>query len=198
MRDLLNKVLYGSSGPQGAPNDGSTVFSIRPNSSDDLLFITPAGAPKEAPPLYTVSKRLTKPSFVVFRGHPSPENTIATATMHLTSSTVDLSVYNQHMVIKNSSLSGSWSFDTPNMGKFKWRVNPLTGTGFELSDQAGQKLAKYGNAGLARLGEKQLAVYVPGDEFFMVTVLLSAVASKELAKVIDKVVGEVAGAVGGI
>ncbi|KAM0347392.1 hypothetical protein ACHAPU_004913 [Fusarium lateritium] len=117
--------------------------------------------------------------------------------MHLSTSRVDLSVFNQFMVIKNSSMTGSWSLQT-NMGKFKWKVNQITGTGFELYDQIGNKVAKYGCAGLTRFGEKQMSIYVPADEFFTVMVLLSAVASKALAKIIDEVVGEVAGAVAGV
>jgi uncharacterized membrane protein len=81
------------------------------------------------------------------------------------------------------------------MGKFKWKLNQYTGTGFELYDRQGNKVAKYGNAGLMNFGEKQVSIYVPGDGFFTAMVVLSAVASKELAKVIDEVVGEVAGAV---
>ena len=81
------------------------------------------------------------------------------------------------------------------MDKFKWKVNQYTGTGFELYDRQGNKIAKYGNAGLMSFGEKQLSIYAPGDEFFTAMVLLSAVASKELAKVIEEVVGEVAGTV---
>ncbi|KAJ4247122.1 hypothetical protein NW762_013260 [Fusarium torreyae] len=195
MRDLLNKVLYGSSGPQ--PNDGSQVLTIRPHPQDDkLLFIVPAGAPKEAPPLYTISKRDSNPSFVCFRGPPAPENTVAMASMHLSTSRIDLSVYNQPMVVKYRSMSGSWHFDTQ-MGRFKWKVNQLTGSGFELHDQAGNKVAKYGSAGLMRIGEKQLSVYVPGDEFFVVMVLMSAVSAKELAGIIEEVVGEVVGGVAG-
>ncbi|CAF3578060.1 unnamed protein product [Fusarium graminearum] len=198
MRELLNKVLYGSSSPQGvSSNDGSQSLVVRPHPNDDnLLIITPAGSPKDAPPLYTISKRLSNPNFILHRGFPAPENAVAVASMHISTSTVDLSVYNQPMVIKNSSMTGSWSFDT-HMGKFKWKVNQYTGTGFELYDRQGNKIAKYGNAGLMNFGEKQLSIYVPGDEFFIAMVLLSAVASKELAKIIEEVVGEVAGAVVG-
>ncbi|KAG8676521.1 hypothetical protein FPOAC2_02604 [Fusarium poae] len=196
MRELLNKVLYGSSSPQGvSPNDGPQSLVVRPHPNDDnLLVITPASSPKDAPPLYTISKRSGNPNFALHRGFPAPENTIAVASMHISTSTVDLSVHNQPMVIKNSSMTGSWSFDT-HMGKFKWKANQYTGTGFELYDRQGNKVAKYGNAGLMSFGEKQLSIYVPGDEFFTAMVLLSAVASKELARVIDEVVGEVASAV---
>ncbi|KAJ4123067.1 hypothetical protein NW768_010060 [Fusarium equiseti] len=195
MRELLNKVLYGSSNPQGvSANDGSQTLLIRPHpNNQDILFITPTGFPKDAPPLYTISKRLTNPSFLVHRGPPAPENIIATASMHISTSTVDMSVYNQPIVIKYSSMSGSWSFDT-HMGRFKWKPNQYTGSGFELHDGQGNKIAKYGSAGLMNFGEKQISVHVPGDEFFIVMVLLSAVASKELAGVIDEVVGEVTGA----
>ncbi|KAF5679765.1 hypothetical protein FHETE_656 [Fusarium heterosporum] len=199
MKELLNKLLYGSSGPQGAPtNDGTQVFAVWPHSKDNnILSIVPAGTSKEAPPLYTIHKRPSSSSFTLHHGYPAPNNIMGTATMHLSTSTVDLSVYNQPMVIKNSSMTGSWSIQT-NMGKFKWKVNQLTGTGFELYDQIGNKVAKYGSAGLARFGEKQMNIYIPGDEFFTIMVLLSAVASKELAKIISEVVGEVAGAVAGV
>ncbi|KAM5353535.1 hypothetical protein ACJ41O_000185 [Fusarium nematophilum] len=198
MKGLLNKFLYGSSlSPDAA--EGSQALSIRPHPQDDkLILVLPAGSPKEAPPLYSISKSSGKPNFVVFRGgYPTPENTIATASMHMSSSTIDLSVHNQPMVVKSSQLSGNWSFDTPHMGMFKWKVNQLTGSGFELHDQSGRKLAKFGSAGITRLTEKQLQVYVPCDEFFLVTMFLSIISAKELSKIIDEVVGEVVGGVAG-
>lgn len=192
MRGLLNKVLYGSA----ASNNGSQVLTIQPHPRDDnLLVITPAGAPKDAP-LYSIYKKPSSSSFVMHRGQPAPNNIIAMATMHLSTSKIDLSVHNQPMVIKHSSMTGSWSFQT-HMGKFKWKVNKLTGTGFELYDQMGNKVAKYGSAGLTRFTEKQMSIHVPGDEFFIIMVLLSAVSSKALARIIDEVIGEVAGAVAG-
>jgi hypothetical protein len=195
MRELLNKVLYGSA--QAASNDGSQIFTIQPHPQDDnLLFIIPAGAPKDAP-LYTIYKRPSSSSFVMHRGQPAPDNIVAMATMHLSTSKIDLSVHNQPMVIKHSSMTGSWSFQT-HMGKFKWKVNQLTGTGFELYDQMGNRVAKYGSAGLTRFTEKQMSIYVPGDEFFIIMVLLSAISSKALAKIIDELIGEVAGAVAGV
>ncbi|KAF4976798.1 hypothetical protein FZEAL_6579 [Fusarium zealandicum] len=200
MKDLLNKFLYGPTDPRGTAGagNGTQVFSVQPNPQDEnTIFIIPAGQPKEAPPLYTISKRPSKPNFVVFRGPPTPQNTVATATMHMSSTTVDLSIYNQPMVVKNSSLSGNWSLETPQMGTFKWKVSQLTGTGFELSDGGGRKLAKYGSAGITRLMDKQLTVYVPCDEFFIVTMFLSAIACKELTKIIEEVVGEVVGGIAG-
>jgi hypothetical protein len=171
---------------------------IRPHPRDgNLLFVTPVGAHKDAPPLYTISKNPSNPTFVTYRGPLASENTVAMASLHLSTSKVDLSVCGQSLTIKNNPLSGSWSFETY-MGKFKWKVNQLTETGFELHNQMGRKVAKYGSAGLTRLTEKQLAIYEPGNEFFIVMVLLSAVASKELAKIIDGVVGEVVGAVAGV
>ncbi|CVL00589.1 hypothetical protein FPRO06_06108 [Fusarium proliferatum] len=197
MEKLFNKVLYGSSGPQGSSSNGSQVFTIRPHPQDDnLLSILPSTAPKDSPPLYTIYKRPSSSTLLMHRGHAAPENIIASATMHLSTSRIDVSVFNQPMVIKNSSMTGSWGFHT-HMGKFKWKVNQMTGTGFELYDQSGKKLAKYGSAGWKRFGEKELSVYVQGDEFFVVMVLFSAVVSKELKKIIDEVVGEVAGAVAG-
>ncbi|KAF5578801.1 hypothetical protein FPCIR_11453 [Fusarium pseudocircinatum] len=196
MEKLLNKVLYGSSSPQGS-SDGSQVFTIRPHPQDDnLLSILPSNAPKESPPLYTIYKRPSSSTLLMHRGHAAPENIIATATMHLSTSRIDVSIFNQPIVIKNSSMTGSWGFHT-HMGKFKWKVNQLTGTGFELFDQSGSKVAKYGGAGWKRFGEKEVSVYVGGDEFFVVMVLFSAVVAKELKKIIDEVVGEVAGAVAG-
>ncbi|KAF4338386.1 hypothetical protein FBEOM_7739 [Fusarium beomiforme] len=195
MEKLLNKVLYGSSSPQGSSSNGSQIFALRPHPQDDnLLFILPSNAPKESPPLYTIYKRPSSSSLLMHRGLASPENVIASATMHLSTSKIDMSVFNQQMTIKNSSMTGSWGFLT-HMGKFKWKVNSTTGTGFELYDQNGTKVAKYGSAGFVRFGEKQVSVYVPGDEFFVVMALFSAVASKELVKIIDEVAGEVVGAV---
>ncbi|KAM0425313.1 hypothetical protein ACHAPT_009369 [Fusarium lateritium] len=197
MRDLLNKFLYGSSLSEGA-NDGSRILSIRPSPDDSKLFlIIPEGAPKEAPPLYAISKRDDKPNFVVFRGPPAPENTIGTATMHFSSTTIDLSVFHQQMVVKNS-LSGNWSFETPHMGKFKWKVNQMTGSSFELYDSMDRKLAKYGGAGITRPTEKQVSVFVPCDDFFTVTIVLSIMACKELDKINEKVVGKVVNALVGM
>ncbi|EXL74486.1 hypothetical protein FOPG_10381 [Fusarium oxysporum f. sp. conglutinans race 2 54008] len=197
MEKLLNKVLYGSSSPQGSSSNGSQVFTIRPHPQDDnLLFILPSNAPKESPPLYTIYKRPSSSTLLMHRGPAAPENIIASATTHLSTSRIDVSVFHQPMVIKNSSMTGSWGFHT-HMGKFKWKVNQMTGTGFELYDQNGNKVAKYGSAGWTRFGEKEVSVYVQGDEFFVVMVLFSAVVSKELKTIIDEVVGEVAGAVAG-
>jgi hypothetical protein len=194
MKELLNKLLYGSSGQGASSNDGFRV-TIQPHPQDDkLLSIVPTGAPKDAP-LYTIYKRSSS-SFVMHRGQPAPGNIIAMARIHLSTSKIDLSVYNQPMVIKHNSMTGSWSFQT-HMGKFKWKVNPLTGTGFELYDQMGNRVAKYGSAGLTRFPEKQMSIYVPGDEFFVIMVVLSAVSSKALAKIIDEVVGEVVSGVVG-
>ncbi|CAG7559512.1 unnamed protein product [Fusarium equiseti] len=176
MRELLNKVLYGSSNPQGvSANDGSQSLLIRPHpNNEDILLVTLTGFPKDAPPLYTISKRPTNPSFLLHRGPPAPENIIATASMHISTSTVDMSVYNQPMV----------QVETESVHWIRvW-----------LHDGQGKKIAKYGSAGLMNFGEKQVSVYVPGDEFSTVMVLLSAIASKELAGVIDEVVGEVTGA----
>ncbi|KAF5684273.1 hypothetical protein FDENT_6778 [Fusarium denticulatum] len=146
MEKLLNKVLYGSSSPQGSSN-GSQVFTIRPHPQDSNIFsILPSNAPKESPSLYTIYKRPSSSTLLMHRGHAAPENLIASATMHLSTSRIDVSIFNQPMVIKNSSMTGSWGFHT-HMGKFKWKVNQLTGTGFELFDQSGNKVAKYGSAG---------------------------------------------------
>ncbi|KAI3584311.1 hypothetical protein IWW34DRAFT_800325 [Fusarium oxysporum f. sp. albedinis] len=181
MEKLLNKVLYGSSSPQGSSSNGSQVFNIRPHPQDDnLLFILPSNAPKESPPLYTIYKRPSSSTLLMHRGPAAPENIIASATMHLSTSRIDVSVFNQPMVIKNSSMTGSWGFHT-HMGKFKWKVNQMTGTGFELYDQNGSKVAKYGSAGWTRFGEKEVSVYVQGGEFFVVMVLFSAVVSKDLS-----------------
>ncbi|KAF5660356.1 alpha beta hydrolase family domain-containing protein [Fusarium circinatum] len=147
MEKLLNKVLYGSSSPQGSSSNGSQVFTIRLHPQDDnLLSILPSNAPKESLPLYTIYKRPSSSTLLMHRGHAAPENIIASATMHLSASHIDVSVFNQPMVIKNSSMTGSWGFHT-HMGKFKWKVNQMTGTGFELYDQSGRKVAKYGSAG---------------------------------------------------
>ncbi|KAF4442632.1 hypothetical protein F53441_11673 [Fusarium austroafricanum] len=198
MDKLLNKVLYGSSGPQGSSsNNGSQTLTVRPHPEDDnLLFIVPAGASKQAPPLYAIYKRPSSCSLILHRGPPAPETQIGMAKMHVSSSKIDLSLFNQQMLIKNNSMSGSWSFQT-HIGKFKWKPNELTGTGFYLHDPNGTKVAKYGSAGMARFGEKTMSIYVQGDEWFMTMVLLSAVAAKELGKIINEVVGEVIGAVAG-
>ncbi|KAM6524622.1 hypothetical protein FALCPG4_010231 [Fusarium falciforme] len=197
MRDLLNKFLYGSSLSEGA-NDGSRTLSIRPSPEDSNAFlIIPEGAPKEAPPLYTISKRDGKPNFVAYRGLPIPENIIGTATMHFTTTTIDLSIFNQHMVVKNS-LSGNWSFETSHMGKFKWKVNQMTGSSYELYDRAERKLAKYGSAGITRPMEKQVSVFVPCDDFFTVTIVLSIMACKELDKINEKVAGKLINGLVGI
>lgn len=189
MKELLNKFLHGASLPEGA-NDGSRILSIRPSPEDSNLFlIIQDGAPKEAPPLYTIAKRDGKPNFVAYRGAPVPENTIGTATMHFTTTTIDLSVFSQHMVVKNT-LSGNWSFETPHMGKFKWKMNQMTGSSFELYDQAERKLAKYGSAGIMRPAEKQVSVFVPCDDFFTVTIVLSMMACKELDRLNEKVAGK--------
>ncbi|KAF4467183.1 hypothetical protein FALBO_5966 [Fusarium albosuccineum] len=199
MRDLLSKVLYGSSLPQGS-NDGSQILSIRASPQDGNLFhVVPDNAPSQAPPLYSITKRDSKPNYIVSRGFPAPDNTVATAAMHVSSTTVDLSVHNQPMVLKTSGFSENFSFETPHMGKFKWKPNQLTGSSYELYDQTGRKLAKFGSAGITRMGEKQLTIFVPCDEFFTVTIVLSIVSLKELNKITEKVAGKIIGeVVGGI
>lgn len=198
IRSLFNRLLDGSSLPSDAP-EGSQAFDIRPDAkNDNIIFISPAGTDKQAPPLYTVLKNSTgDPYYIVHRGPAVPQNTIATASIHLSTTTVDLSILHQPLHMKMNSLSGSCTIDTPHMGRLKWKVNKLTGRGWELMDGSDQKIAKFSSAGLKRFGEKQLFIFIPSDEFTLVLIALSVMSGKALSDIIEEIAGEVSGAVGG-
>ncbi|KAH8684125.1 hypothetical protein BGZ61DRAFT_455659 [Ilyonectria robusta] len=176
---------------------GSQVFLLRKSPNDPkLLVIHPDGYPMSAPPLYSVRVTSKKPNVTLSRGYMSPENIIGYATVHAFSSTNELSLRGQPMSMKQSMFGDKYSFTVPHMGNFKWKPSMFSGS-HELYDGSGQKLAKLGSGGLFS-SEKKLELMVPGDDFFMDLVVLTAIAAKEITKLGEKVGeagAEVAGAV---
>jgi hypothetical protein len=101
--------------------------------------------------------------------------------------------------MKMSQLSGNFSLHCPPMGYLKWKVNPITGSGLELVDSSGTKLAKFKSAGFPGLGgEKRLEILVPCDGWFLELALLSGIAAKAIKKNLEEIASEVAQAVAGI
>ncbi|CAM1501209.1 Fc.00g103710.m01.CDS01 [Cosmosporella sp. VM-42] len=199
MKDLINRFLSGSSQGQASPTPGSQVFTISASSKDpSLRVLHPAGYPKDAPPLYSVSNlRHLTPNMVLSRGIPDHSNAVAFANFHLSSPT-DLTVHGQHIPMKMSQMSGSFTINYPPIGKLKWKPNPLTGSSFELFDSAGLKLAKLGSAGFPNLGDKKLQIFVACDGFLQELIILSALTAKDLTSTVNEAAGEVASAIAGV
>ena len=90
-------------------------------------------------------------------------------------------------------MSGNHTVDSPRLGRLKWAVSQFGSSSLELKDDAGTRLAKYGSASF--MGDKQLEIFVPCDDYFIGLVLLSAMACSVLNKIEKKVAVEVLGAV---
>jgi hypothetical protein len=71
----------------------------------------------------------------------------------------------------------------------------MAGSGLELSDAVGNKLAKLKSSGFR--GAKQLELLVQCDKFFFDLVLVSAMVAKGLTRANNEVIAEVAGGVAG-
>jgi hypothetical protein len=120
---------------------------------------------------------------------------IGTAAFHSFSSKTDLTVRGMPTLLKVSQLSGDFKLEYPPFGKLKWKVSKLMGSGLELCDGAGHRLARLRRDGL--FGERKLEVLVHCDERFVEMVVLSGMAAREVAKVENEVTAEVVGAVAG-
>lgn len=116
--------------------------------------------------------------------------------MHTFSSTIDLNHRGQTATLKENSLSGNFTLASP-LGKFKWTVNPITGTGLELKDGTGMKLASLKSAGFPGSGERKLELFVSCDDMFLELIVLSAMTAKNSQKETNEAIGEVVGAAAG-
>lgn len=75
------------------------------------------------------------------------------------------------------------------MTTLKWKSNPITGMGLELSDNSGFKMAVLESSLMEE--EKKLEIFVPCDEFLFHLILLSAITAKGLKKRDDEIAGEI-------
>ncbi|PVH74868.1 hypothetical protein DL98DRAFT_575422 [Cadophora sp. DSE1049] len=193
MSKYISRLMSSSSG--GSP--AASTFSIR--SSPHLpnhLVVHPLGYPADVPPIFTIITSTPKPNVSVFRGPADPVNKIGDAIMHTFSSTIDLNHRGQTATLKENSLSGNFTLVSP-VGKFKWTVNQITGTGLELKDGAGMKLASLRSAGFPGSGERKLELFVPCDDMFLELIVLSAITAKTSQKGTNEAIGEVVSAVAG-
>ncbi|KAK0104371.1 hypothetical protein ONS95_004667 [Cadophora gregata] len=193
MSKYISRLLSSSS--NGPP--ATSTFSIRPSPHlPSHIVVHPLGYPADVPPIFTIVTSKSKPNVSVFRGHPIPENRIGDAIMHTFSSTINLNHRGQTATLREGSLSGNFTLVSP-AGKFKWTVNQITGSGWELKDAAVMKLASMRSAGFPGSGERKLELFVPCDDLFLELIVLSAITAKTSQKDTVEAVGEVVGAVVG-
>ncbi|KAG4413587.1 hypothetical protein IFR04_013289 [Cadophora malorum] len=194
MSKYISRLISSSSG--GSP--AASTFSIRSSPHiPDHIVVHPLGYPADVPPVFTIVTSTSKPNVSIFRGHADPANKLGDAIMHTFSSTIDLNHRGQTASLKENSLSGNFTLVSP-IGKFKWGVNQITGTGLELKDSSGTKLASLRSAGFPGSGERKLELVVPVDDIFLELIVLSAMTAKTSQKGTNDAVGEVVSAVAGV
>lgn len=127
-----------------------------------------------------------------FDGYNMQQVIIGTAKFHSISGKIDISLHGQEMLVKTSGLSSTYGFIAPNAGKLKWKQDALTGTGLDLVDEAGVKLAKFKPG-------KRLDLLVPCNDYFLDMIILSGISvarmlgKKETADAIGEVIAAAAG-----
>jgi hypothetical protein len=155
-----------------ATNQRTPVFACKfsnhgkPNIS--LSRIGPDGIPRQ-PPLATANAS-TLSGNVTFSVRGGPEIKLKTDWM---------------------SSTGAKSMSTP-MGEFKWKADEM-GMGYDLYDQNKMKLAKFVSMTDSMSGDPRVDVLVPGDEFFIEMIVISAIAimksDEKQVKILMKVLG---------
>lgn len=96
--------------------------------------------------------------------------------------------------MKQSQMSGDFSIESTPMGKLKWGANKMTGTGLELRDSVGNKVAQIKSGGKEG---KRLEILVPWSEQLVDLVVLSGMAAKAMNKKTMEAMSEVIQAVAG-
>lgn len=177
-----------------SPSPGRISFSIRPAPWDPKrILVHPAGYPIEAPPVLSVA---TPCQVVLSRGRgDGPYDVIGTAKLpNMFSSTSHLTLRGEHLDMRMSQMSGSFSLESRSMGQLKWKTDGLSGKTLELRDRSGQRIAEFGPRG--RSGEKYIEM-IPGDDYFVELVLLSGMTARAVNKTISEATVEAVSSVVG-
>lgn len=182
---LISRLLSTLSSSQSEANPPTHAFLIRTSPRDSsLITLYAAGCPTDAPPVLFIQRtKATKGNLLLFKGLPGTSVALGDASFHYFTSTSDLRVRGQSIRLKKSELTGDLSMTCPPMGKLKWKVKKLTGSLMVLCGSNGDRLAEFKPTGKFGFGDDMLLdILVPGDEFFVELVVLSAMAARALSR----------------
>ncbi|RDW93498.1 uncharacterized protein DSM5745_00820 [Aspergillus mulundensis] len=181
-------------------------------STHKVIFIHPAGAPINSPPLYslTSSPKTSKADYVLARG-ADPNNPVALVgevKSHTFSSKYDLTVRGTTYVLKESPMGSSFKIELPGRGVFKWYTDEdhLTSKMW-LKDESKNVLATYDKSReKSSVGtwkkfvggkDRELQLHGGFDDFFVEVLLVSIYAVKMANEGAIETAVEVASAVAG-
>lgn len=176
------------------------TFLIEKSKSDpaQLSFIYDANyGPNSRPVWSIINNKAGNPDVLIYQGESHPNNVFGDSKISSLSGSATLSLRGIPVKLKKSSMSDSYSVETQQHGKMKWKPNPMTGSGLQLHDSSGMLVAKFQSPGFASSGPKQLLVFVPADEFMMDLIVLSGMTIKLLKRQENEAAGEIIQAVAG-
>ncbi len=198
MSSLLSGMLSDFGGSKTTSSAVHTL-EIRKSQADpaQLAFIHAAGAPENSEPLWSVlNNKAGNPDILIYKGSSHPHNVFGDGSLSSLSGSATLSMRGVPIKVKASSLGEGYSVESQQLGKMKWKPNPMTGTGLQLHDSSGTVIAKIKSSGLG-IGPKSLVVYVQADEFLMDLIVFTAMAVKTIKRTEDETAAEVIQAVAG-
>lgn len=176
------------------------TFLIEKSKSDpaQLSFIYDANFGSSSEPRWSIiNNKAGNPDVLIYRGGSHPNNVFGDARISSLSGSANLSLRGIPVKLKKSSMSDSYSVETPQHGTMKWKPNPMTGSGLQLHDSAGVMIAKFQSSGFAASSPKQLLMFAPADEFMMDLIVLSGMTIKRLKREDNEAAAEIIQAVAG-
>ncbi|KAK3190661.1 hypothetical protein K4F52_003352 [Lecanicillium sp. MT-2017a] len=191
--------LFSDLGVSKAASTAVHTLEIRKSQADpaQLVFIHAAGAPENSDPLWSIlNKKAGNPDILIYKGSSHPHNVFGDGSFSSFSGSAKLKMRGVPIKVKASSLGEGYNVESQQLGKMKWKPNPMTGMGLQLHDSSGTMIAKIKSSGLG-MGPKSLVVYVQADEFLMDLIVFTAMAVKTIKKTEEEVASEVVQAVAG-
>lgn len=174
-------------------SDPTTTLTLRSHfSNPGLTTVHLASSGDHGPPQYSIQvSEKPQPNIVIYAGTASPESGIGHASINLLTGSIALSLRGHDITMKTNNFTGAdFKFSAPTFGELKWSLNQWTGSGLELYDGAGRKLAKLKSSGTPGLGGKKLEVLLPGSESLVELMILSGMAAQTQIKASNEMAGE--------
>lgn len=187
------------SGNPKASSSALHTFEIRQSKADpaQLVFIHAAGAPEDSEPMWSVlNNKAGNPDILIYKRSSHPHNVFGDGSFSTFSGSAALKMRGIPVKIKSNSLTESYTVESEQTGKMKWKPNPTTGMGLQLYDSSGAVVAKTKSSRFG-MGTKSLVVYVPVNEFLMDLIVFSAMVVRTMKQAQEETTAEVVQAVAG-
>ena len=192
---MLSDFIPGSSKASNALQ----TLEIRQSKADpaQLMFVHAAGAPEDSEPLWSIlNNKAGNPDILIYKGSSHPHNVFGYGSFSTFSGSATLKMRGIPVKVKSNSLSESYTVESQQMGKMKWKPNPTTGMGLQLYDSSGTVVAKINSSGFG-MGTKSLVVYVPANEFLLDLIVFSAMVVRTMKQAQEETTSEIVQAVAG-